>query len=161
MLLRPTVAVNAQDTTEMLTRRLAVLGAEVLSAALRALAGGSARGIPQDESHATFAPKLTKAQGRIDWRQPAEAIVRLVRATVPWPGAATAWQGHLLKVWAAAPDAGAGAPGTVLQASGERLLVAAGHGAVALTALQPAGGRHMQVREFLAGHRVQPGDVFV
>lgn len=162
LILQEPVAIEPQEDAAALTARLASLGAETLVRALDALAGGRARLKPQDDSQATYAPKLTKEQGRIDWAQPAGAIARLVRAMSPWPGAATAYRGAPLKIWRSAvgdgtPRAGQ-APGTVVRVEPDRLVVVAGQGAVELLEIQPAGRRRQGVREFLAGHRVQVGD---
>jgi methionyl-tRNA formyltransferase len=154
---------DAEDTTETLTARLAAFGAQQLLTSLNALASGLARVEPQDESQATFAPKLTKAQGSIDWRAPAEAIVRLIRATVPWPGAVTAWQGERLKILSASAGTEAmpptSAPGTILRVAPDGLAVSTGKGSVVIREVQPAGRRRMSVREFIAGHHLQVGDI--
>ena len=120
----------------------------------------------QEESEATFAPKFTKAQGRIDWRQSAESITRLVRATIPWPGATTALQGSALKLWkVTAEETGssphrelAASPGMVIEVRPESIRVATGRGNVEISEIQPAGRRRMSVREFLAGHHIAIGD---
>jgi methionyl-tRNA formyltransferase len=123
------------------------------------LAAGTAAFQPQEEAAATFAPKLSKAQGRIDWRRPAAEIHRLIRALVPWPGAFTAGALGRLKICAAslgpaAPDA----PGMVVEAGPDGLVVAAAGGTLRISRLQPEGKRVMTVKEFLAGHRLEPGD---
>ncbi len=164
LILQEPVAIEPQEDAVALTARLALLGAETLVRALDALAGGRAGLKPQDDSQATYAPKLTKEQGRIDWAQPAEAVARLVRAMSPWPGAATAYRGAPLKIWRAAvgngtPRAGQ-MPGTVVCVEPDRLVVVALDGTLEMTEVQPAGRRRVGVREFLAGHRVKVGDRF-
>jgi methionyl-tRNA formyltransferase len=163
ILLQEPAVVEPEEDAAGLTARLASLGAETLVRALDALAEGGARPVPQDEAQATYAPKLTKAQGRIDWTQPAEAIARLVRATNPWPGAVSAFRGESLRIWRAAvggaPRAGQ-VPGTVVDVEPDRLIIAAGGGTLVITELQPAGRRRLSAREFLAGHRVKIGDRF-
>ncbi len=156
------VAIEPHEDAQQLTARLARLGAEALLGALERIAQGQATFIPQDESRAIPAPKLTKAHGRIDWARPAEQIVRLVRATVPWPGAWTEWRGGLLKIWAAVARAEptAVAPGTVARAAGDALAIAAGGDLVELVEVQPAGRRRMRIQEFLAGHRIDVGERF-
>lgn len=162
MILRREVAIAPSETADALGDRLAKLGAQQLVEALDLLEAGRARFEPQDESEASFAPKMTKAQGTIDWRQPSGVIERLVRATVPWPGAATQLSGRPLKVWhvavrqEAAASAGA-PPGTVIGVTHAAITVATGDGALELLEVQPAGGRRMTVREFLAGHPVTAG----
>lgn len=161
LMLQQTVAIEPGETAESLSERLSRFGADALVRALELMAAGRARFSPQNDAQASVAPKLAKAQGRIDWSQSADAIERLIRATVPWPGATTEWRGRPLKIWAAAvgqTQPPPTMPGTVIGASGERLEVAAGRGVLELLELQPAGGRRMRVREFLAGHRIATGD---
>src|SRR3989338_294818 len=164
MLFQQSVPIEAGEDADTLTNRLARHGADALLRTLEMMASGQARDQAQDESRASLAPKFTKAQGEIDWRQPAEFIDRLVRATIPGPGAATAGRGGSLKIWSArvgepGPNASA-APGTVLEATADALAVATGRGALLIRELQPAGRRRMSVREFLAGHPIKAGERF-
>ena len=164
ILSRQVTPIAPGEIADVLTQRLAQVGAEELVRALTALADGRARFEPQDESQASLAPKLTKAQGLIAWDQPAEAIERLVRATQPWPGASTTWRGHSLKIFTASVDTATvlrgTAPGTVLGVSSEALRVATGQGTLAVREVQMAGKRRMNVKEFLAGHHIEVGDCF-
>jgi len=163
LLLQETVPVHPGEDAQGLTNRLARRGAEALLRTLELMATGLARSQAQDESQASYAPKLTKAQGEIDWQKPAEFIERLVRATVPWPGAATAWRGGSLKI----VSAGLGehraqetVPGTVVDVTADSLAVATGQGTLIVREVQPAGKRRMSVREFLAGHPIKAGEQF-
>ena len=99
----------------------------------------------------TYAAKLSKAEARIDWSQPAVAIDRQVRAFNPWPVAETTWDGKQLRVWQCEPEplAVGAAPGTVLESSCGRIVVATGEGALRLLQLQLAGRRAMSAAEFL------------
>lgn len=155
------VPIEPRETARQLSERLAPLGAVLLLEGLGQLAVGTAQFTPQDERLATSAPKLTKADGRIEWTAEAVAIDRLVRALTPWPGAYTTWQGKLLKVWQAAPDAdGAarpGRPGEVLAVSSGDVVVATGQGTLRLQEIQLAGRRRMSAQEFLAGHAITTG----
>ena len=165
ILRRQAVAIGPAEHAGLLLERLAELGADELLSALDAIEEGRETAVPQEEAQATFAPKLTKAHGRIDWRAPADVIGRLVRATVPWPGATTEWQGKPLRVWAASAHAAgsrASAPAGTAVAVGDGIItVSAGQGtAVDLLEVQPSGRRRMSVREFLAGHPVRIGDRF-
>ena len=156
------VAVEPGERSDALSRRLADRGAAALLRGLEAIDAGRATFTPQEESNASMAPKLTKAQGRIDWREPAEAIERLVRATMPWPGAATSWEGTPLKIVSAVTGAALSArqatPGTVIEVSSDRFSVAAGAGTVVVTEVQPSGRKPMTAKAFLAGHSVSIGD---
>jgi len=159
-----TVAIDPEEDAEVLTARLAQRGAQELVRALELMASGRVSLTPQDAARVSYASKLTKAEGQIEWTRSAEEIARLVRATVPWPGATTSWNGQPLKVWAASvhPDASntSGVPGTVVSSHGETITVATGQGTLALKTLQPAGRRRMSVKQFLAGHPVRVGERF-
>ena len=101
----------------------------------------------------TYAHKIDKAEGLIDWRLPAEVIARRVRAFDPFPGASTASPARLVKVWraGAVPLRSGAAPGTVLEVDGNGITVACGEGALCLCELQRAGGKRLPAREFLQG----------
>ncbi len=152
-----------EEDAGRLTERLARIGAEELLSGLEALASGRERWRPQDESQATFALKLTKAQGRIDWTQPAEQIARIIRAMSPWPGATATWHGQPLRIWAVAASEGAlstANPGQIVQVTPEAVVVGTGRGTLKVSEVQLAGKRRMRVSEFLAGHPLHPGDTF-
>jgi len=152
MLLAGSVPIGPRSTAAMLHDALAALGARLV---LRALdEDPPAR--PQPEEGATYAPKLTREDGQIDWSRDADFIDRQVRALNPWPGTHTGWAGKTLKVLACEPAYAAGEPGTVLDA---QLVVACGRGAVRLLGVQMAGGTAMAAAEFLRGHRLPPGSV--
>lgn len=146
-----------------LAHRLARAGARILCSAVSGIEALRAAPYPQDDSRATLAPKLAKEDGRIDWRKRAEEIHNRVRGLIPWPGAFThlerAGERRLLKVHATrVVPAGSGAPGTVLAASGEDLVVAAGEGALRILRLQAEGGKALAAGEFLRGFRLEPGE---
>lgn len=157
------VAIEPGEDALHLTDRLAKLGAQELVRTLGLISNGQAVPRVQDEARATLAPKLSKAQGTIDWQRPAAEIDRLVRAMVPWPGAVAGWQGVPLKIWAAqavGSDPKGAAPGTVVSVEPERLLVATGSGVLAIHEVQRPGRRRISARDFLAGHTVSVGDTF-
>ena len=163
ILLQERVPIQPGESADALAGRLSRLGADALVTAMDRLSEGRARLIPQDDAQASTAPKLTKAQGRIDWRQPAEAIERLVRAMGPWPGAVASWHGETLKVLSArvdAPPAHQHAAGTVTGAGASGIVVATGQGTLVITELQPPGRRRMRAQEFLAGHPLTVGERF-
>lgn len=164
IVLQRDAAIDAAETTESLSERLAREGAELLAEAVDQIAQGTATFRPQDGRQATIAGKFSKADGRIDWRKPAAAIERLIRAAAPWPGAHTSWRGTPLKLLRArvepTPPCAQGPPGTVLAVSPDGIAVLTGDQCLVIDALQPAGGRRMTVREFVAGRRVNIGDTF-
>jgi methionyl-tRNA formyltransferase len=110
--------------------------------------------VPQPNEGVTYAPKLSRDSGRIDWTRDARAIERQVRAFDPWPGSFTTLRGNMLKVLAAEPCCGSGEPGAVLD---EHLTVACGTGSLRLTRVQLAGRPAMAAEDFLRGHAVTLG----
>ena len=161
LILQRRVPVDPDDTARTLEARLARVGADALVEALRLLAAGRAPRIPQDHAAATYAGKLEKEHGRIDWRKPARDVVNLIRAVDPWPSAYTSHRGRLLKVWrAAAVDHGEDAePGAVLDVrEGGGILVASGQGAVRLLEVQPEDRRRMSADDYARGARLRPGE---
>lgn len=164
VLMQRVVRIEPEEDAGALTTRLSHLGADALAEGLEAIAHGRATFTPQDESRASLAPKLTKAQRQVDWHAPAETIVRTIRAMNPSPGACVPWQGSILKLcWAVASPAqgnGGAPPGTVIRLEPDAIVVATGEGALAVTALQPAGRKRMTASAFLAGHPLRVGDQF-
>lgn len=151
--------IGPKDTAGDLYEALAELGGEALVEALDSIERGAATFTPQDPERATYARKLKKAQGAIDWTRPAVELERHVRAMTPWPGATFVDpKGRKVTVLEASVVDGTGAPGTVLE-NGERFVVATGEGALALDRLQRAGKRPMGGAEFLRGARLATGDL--
>ena len=154
--------IGARETAGELLDRLALLGGEAAVAALDRLEAGEGRFRPQDPALATYARRIKKEEGRIDWSRSAVELDRHVRAMTPWPGArTTAPNGKELVVLDLRPDAGpegaSAVPGTVL-AIAPRLLVACGEGgAVEIAAVKPAGSVRMDAAAWLRGSRVEPG----
>ncbi len=162
LLSQETVPIRPEDDGQTLHDRLAALGARLLVKTIPPYLAGELSPRPQPAQGATYARKITKEDGRLDWRGAAPALANRVRAFTPWPGAFTFLAGAprpvLLKVWRAEPVAASPSrPGTVLAASKEGVLVACGAGALRLTALQREGGRRMVAAEFLAGHPLAVG----
>lgn len=149
------------DTAGSLAAKLARLGGEAAVAALDRLASGEARFEPQDPDRVTYAPKLTKTDGVVDWTRPALELERLVRAMSPWPGARTTEAGGreltLIAVEVVPLEDRRSEPGTVV-AVGDRLVVATGDGALAVAELKPAGKRAMPAADYLRGARTAVGD---
>jgi methionyl-tRNA formyltransferase len=158
MLLREALDIG-DDSTAQLHDRVADLGARMVVDALRQAEAGTLRPMPQPADGVTYAHKIEKAEGRIDWSQDAAAIVRRIRAFDPFPGASTEAGGETIKCWAAQQRPGAtdAAPGTVLAADADGIEVATGSGAVVLTELQRAGGKRLPAADFLRGFALQCG----
>lgn len=152
MLSREAVPITPNTTSAELHDVLAGIGARLI---LRVLLEAP-EPIPQPKQGTTYAPKLTRDAGRIDFSQEAAAIWRQVRAFDPWPGTFTTLRGSVLKVQRAEPAQGAGAPGTALD---DRLTIACGSGALRLTRVQLAGRPAMAADAFLRGHPVACGTI--
>jgi methionyl-tRNA formyltransferase len=153
-------AIGADETSVDVERDLSQLGANLLVTVLDRMSTGIVQETPQDESQATYASRLTKEDGVIDWSRPAAAVHNLIRGLHPWPHAFTFLQARRYILLRSVLVTGSGRPGEVVEATGDRLTVATGAGAVRLLEVQPEGKRPMNAREFLAGHRVVIGDIF-
>ena len=160
MLAKTTRPIGPDETSEDVERDLASDGAVLLAAVVDDLAAGRARETLQDDASATYAHRLTKADSAIDWNWTADRVHDVVRGLHPWPHAATFLRGRRLILLrsAASSDLAGAAPGTVVAARADDLIVAAGSGRVRLIEIQAEGKRPMSAREFLAGHSVAPGD---
>ena len=142
------VPITADSTAESLHDQLAGLAARMVGPVVDDLAAGRARPQPQPEQGVTYAVKIDKAEGRLDWSRPAALLERQLRALNPWPGCWTGFEGQRLLVLAGDLAPGQGWPGEILD---ELLTVACGEGALRITRLQRAGGRPLQADEFLRG----------
>jgi len=151
-------AIAPDETGGELRARLAEMGALALVEALTLLEETGLAPRPQDDALATYAPKLTREDERLDWRQSAEPVARRIRAFDPRPGAWTECRGGALKLFGGRAVPGEGAPGTVLSAE-DTLRIACGADAVEVSDVQPAGRARMPVRAFVNGRGAAPGDV--
>jgi methionyl-tRNA formyltransferase len=162
MLLVARRPIGPDETSVDVEADLARIGAALLVEAVDRVAAGIATEEPQDASRATYAPRLTKEDGRIDWSRRAAEIHNLIRGLHPWPHAYTFVDDKrliLLRSQAAA-DSGGEPPGTVITARGDDLRVAAAAGTLRILELQAEGRRPMTARDFLAGHPLAPGSRF-
>lgn len=150
-----TTRIAPSETSGELTDRLAEMGAPLLVDAIVGLVEGTLRPRPQDDAHATYAPKIAPADARIDWSAPAEQVERMVRAYNPVPGAHTTFRDARLKIHRARIVPGDGVPGTVVgidQRTGAPV-VACGSEALRLDEVQPAGRRAMSGGAFVNGYQ--------
>jgi methionyl-tRNA formyltransferase len=161
------VAIGPDETAAELEVRLAQIGARLTCETIDRLESGRVQTLPQDASLVTKAPRLKKTDGAIDWSRSAAAIKNQIRALEPWPKTYTFWHRpegppvRLILGPVSVVEAGsAAAPGTVLEASGDRLVIAAGADAVMPASVQPSGKRPMPIAEFLRGYHVRAGDRF-
>ncbi len=155
--------IGSHESSEVVERGLAVLGADLLVGVLDHIAAGRATETPQNDAEATYAPRLTKEEGHIDWNRPASELHNQIRGLRPWPNAYTFLNGSRLVIYEArVSDSAAGdaAPGTCV-AAGRVIRIACGAGsALELLQLQPAGRRVMAARDFVAGHGGLSGQRF-
>jgi methionyl-tRNA formyltransferase len=154
MLLMEDLPITAKTTGGSLHDDLSAMGARMIVEALKKLEAGSLLATPQPPEGVTYANKLAKEEGRIDWRKSAVALDRQLRALTPWPGMWFEVKGERIKLQAATPAEGAGDPGTVLD---EALTVACGEGALRLDTLQRAGKAPLAAGEFLRGFALPAG----
>ena len=164
MLLIEKCAVGPDDTTAILHDTLAALGADLVVRALAQAASGDLKPVPQPLDGVTYAHKIEKHEAEIDWAQPADLIVRRVRAFNPFPGASTHLGGETLKIWSA--SVGAVLPpstaefGSILALAGDSIDVVAMNSVVSIAELQRPGGKRLPVADFLRGFDLRVGMVF-
>lgn len=161
--------IGDEEDSASLGSRLALLGADALIETLYFLEGEEGRAaIPQDDAVATYCPKISREDARVDWTRPAAELVRKSRAFTPWPGLFTTRRNTRVKLARLSlevgrPGAREGAerpsPGTVLEA-GARVVVACGEGAVAVATLQAEGRKALPAADFVRGERVTAGEIW-
>jgi len=163
MFAKATRPIGPDETSDVVERDLADLGAALLIEVIEDLGAGRAVEEPQDEALSTYASKITKDEGLVDWTLPAVAIHNRVRGLYPWPHAFTYLEGERLILMRTHVVTGTSAaePGTVVDVAGGLLQVATGNsGRLAIDEIQPEGRRAMNIRDYVAGHPIQPGARF-
>lgn len=161
MLLERRELIRDDDTTETLSERLSVIGADLMVETLQKLERAEITPRPQDSRMATMAPRLKKADGLIDWTQPADELARRVRGLIPWPGAYTLFRGKRLHIWRAeaVPAIGSAVAPSTISTEGGRLAVACGEGTLlVLHEVQLEGRKRLVARDFANGARVESGE---
>lgn len=162
MLLPSAIQVEEDETAGSLFTKLSLLGAETLIQALDLHQQGKLPAIPQDHDQATKAPPLKKEQGLLDWSKPAEELHRQIRGFDPWPSAYTFLDGKRFRLFSpkVVHKTGDKAPGTVLLANEEGLLICTGKDSLLIRELQPEGKKRMTVDSFLCGCKLSPSAQF-
>ena len=159
MLLAESTPISAGDTAESVHDRLAELGGRLIVSTLDALVAGTLEAVPQPEEGVTYAHKLGKEEGALDWRRPAAELERKVRGFHPWPGTWFEFNGERIKVLTAALALAGGAPGTVSLGRDGFPVVATGIGGLKLLRLQRAGKSAQSADAFLRGFALDAGTV--
>jgi methionyl-tRNA formyltransferase len=146
--------IEPDDTAQSLHDRLATLGAECLLSTLDAILAGSLAPIPQDEPHATYAPKIDRAEARLDWTRSAIELERMIRAFNPKPIAFTELQGIEMRIWegVAIDDLVDRPPGSIVRCNRDYLDIATGRGILRLLKIQLPGRRVVTMTDFLNAH---------
>ena len=159
------IPIGEDDTSLTMSEKISERGAGLLVAAIESIEKDKTKFVKQDASRATYAPKMKKEDGLIDWKEDAFKIHNLTKGLLPWPGAYTRHKGKILKVLMTGvsplPGAEGGSqPGEVMEATGEKgIIVATGHGALAITYLQLEGKKILDAASFLRGHRMEKGEI--
>jgi methionyl-tRNA formyltransferase len=156
-----TTPISMQDTGQTVYDRLAKIGGKLLVSTILPYVRGEITPRQQPKEGATYAPKIKKQDGQIDWTQPARDVWNRVRALIPWPGAFTSMKDggvtRLLKIWASDFLDQTGSAGEVIAAGNEGIVVGCGTGALRLRELQKEGGKRITASQFLAGNRLAAG----
>ena len=156
--------IGPDDTSDVVERKLSQMGASLLVDVVERLSHGPVTEEPQDDHMATYAAKLTKSEGLIDWTLPPADIHNRVRGLYPWPHAYTFVDGERLVVLATRVEPPTGldvTPGTIVCASADGIRVATGQGGqILIVDVQPEGRRAMSARDYLGGHPLTPGTSF-
>ncbi len=164
LLLQWSENIQIDDTTETLSRRLAILGAQQIVATLEALEAGRLKPVPQNDALATDAPLIQKEDGHVNWAQDAQSIFNRYRAFTPWPGLYAFLNGKRVVLTGLALHSTSGAeelPGTLIFSSDSRLWVQCASGILEITHLKPEGKKNLTAEEFMRGCRERQGLRFV
>ncbi|SIQ98595.1 methionyl-tRNA formyltransferase [Halanaerobium kushneri] len=158
------VQIKDNETVGELHDKLAEQGADLLVKTLKDIVAGKAPRIPQNDPEATFAYKIDKSLGRINWKQSAEDIHNLIRGVNPWPGAYTELNGDRIKIWKSSVSEHKDSnfmPGTIIRANqSDGILVQTADGVLSLEKLQLPGGKRLDVDDFLNGHQLEENNKF-
>ena len=163
ILLQKEVVLDEKETGGSLFDRLMETGAELIVEVLPKIEAGELTPVVQKEELATYAGKITKDMGNIDFAKSAVTIERLIRGLNPWPSAFTHYKGKILKIWEAdvvseCANAENPVPGTVIAMDKESFTLATGEGALRIRSLQPEGKKRMSCAEFMRGYEVKVGE---
>lgn len=165
IILQKNIVIASDDTAITLEGKLSILAAELLLSSLNSIEDNSYKLTLQEEKEASFAPKLKKEDGRINWNKSAQDIHNLIRGCMGWPGAFTYYRDKLLKIYKARVISFSSnfpahlSPGEIIEVSKVGITVATGKGNLVIEELQLEGKRKVTVEEFIAGNKIQPGEI--
>lgn len=161
MVLKRSIDIDIEDTTEDIHDSLAKLGAELIVEALESIYSGSSETIAQDHSKSTYASMLTKEMGRIDWNSDGRDIVNLIRGLKPWPSAYTMYNEDMVKIHKAKVDDSEfdGVNGEIVRVTQDKVYVKIKEGSLIIEELQFPGKRKMETGEYLKGNTIELGIV--
>jgi methionyl-tRNA formyltransferase len=159
ILLQEKIPIEEDDTALTLGQKLEFLAADALIEALQLIETGKTRFIKQDDSKASFAVKLEKKHGEINWNKGALEIARQVKGLLPWPATFTRYKAKLLKVWnVKIREENSHKPAEILEVTPDRLVVGTAKGSLEILELQLEGGRRLSAGAFLSGHKLAAGE---
>lgn len=162
IIMQKQIFIKSDDTSETLREKLSVLSAELLVGTLKQIKNNDYKLTPQS-GPVSFAPKLKKEDGFIDWKKPAQDIYNLIRGCLNWPGAYTYYRGKLLKIYKARVDVEQSledkCPGTIINVTKHGFSVVSGRGNLIIEELQVEGKRRIQAKDFISGHKIVIGEV--
>ncbi|MCF7894291.1 MAG: methionyl-tRNA formyltransferase, partial [Candidatus Omnitrophica bacterium] len=162
IVLQKKIKIESNDTYFSLSKKLATLGTEALIETLYQLKDNPPKLEKQDRNKATFAPKLSKQDGKINWENNAEKIKNLIRATLNWPTAYTYYRNKILKITEAESleDKNEQKPSTIIKIDKSGIYVATSFGILKIKKVKPEGKKEMPAWSFVCGHKIQEGDRF-
>lgn len=162
MLETETVVLSPEETGGSLYDRLSQIGSRLIVSTLKKLEEGTLKAVPQPKTGASYAQKITKELGDIDWSLPAVSIERLIRGLNPWPSAYSMYQGKTIKFWSAqvVDEEFTGIPGQVVQVGKDFLAVKTGQGTLSIKELQLEGKKRMDIQSFLRGYSIEKDSIF-
>lgn len=164
ILLSEEIGIDDDMTAGQLHDKMSVIGAELLLRTIREMEKGSINPIPQNDSEATYAPRIVRETGKINWQNSATSIHNLVRGTCPWPGAYSYLKGERIRIWKSkvqdADKISESEPGTIIGINKKEFLVQTGKGVISIFEIQCDSGKRMTVEQYICGHEVNLGDRF-
>jgi methionyl-tRNA formyltransferase len=164
ILLQSSCPIDPTDSAESLAKKIAILGAPLLKRTIDLLEIGELIAAPQDLTRISYAPKLKKEDGWVDWSKPAAWIARQIRAFDPWPGTFSTIKETQVKFWGAqsAEQMTSESPGSIVESTKSGLLIAAGEGTVLhLTQVQAENKPRIHAHDFANGYQIKKGDAFI